>query len=613
MHGRLLMYNGGDTIERAMFSMHFAPFLIPVAVLHWLIHHPLGGLYILVAVHALGIFPLFLIVKDKFKGYWSVLLTTLLVLYPPFTYALLQGFAEEVFSTSIILYAMYFLLKSRPKPFVITTLILLTLRINMIIPVAALGILAIFRGFRREGIFLFLCSVLWLLFVTILVFPRYPATRFDQPYVLSFFSAYGNTTHEIFTNLLIHPKLVISEMTGVTKIQYIQDTFAPLLYLPLLSPLSLLALPLFLLNISASSTRLASVYTHYPSSITPFLFIGTIYALDSLKRFSGRLKMDPEKTLKGLILILFFWSLHVNINWSMARFNIVNIFYNPIEFQRSNRDSTLDEIVRQLPKDAKVSTSDRFFEHVAERPWFFSPYPPEINPAEIVVLDNWRSSEVYEEFQNSPDWIKIAEPDFISIFVKKNSPQDKYSLDFAEVEYPNSTSIDRRQDIVMGDVDYQQFTLPKSNKPESLLIPVQKMPLYTVGMLKTVRNLFSATYGDLQVSIVNNQNGDPGKNVLYTTIIPGDQISYKTDVLNILLPRELQPGIPYWIVISPKAVTWHKMTNSFALFSPTLKTTTPDVCDKDVKSTYARARLIGQGETLFQYICGRRMTFGIQY
>jgi len=83
---------------------------------------------------------------------------------------------------------------------------------------------------------------------------------------------------------------------------YLKNLFAPLIFLPLLSPQILfLGSPLLLQHLLSSSFSMKLMIYHYAATVVPFLFIATVYSLKSLERF---LRPKTIRTIIAFVAIL---------------------------------------------------------------------------------------------------------------------------------------------------------------------------------------------------------------------------------------------------------------------------------------------------------------------
>jgi len=104
-------------------------------------------------------------------------------------------------------------------------------------------------------------------------------------YFLARYDAFGDSYSEILKNMLINPEDVVKITFGGDRIDNLNKTFGPLMYLPLAYPfIFMLAVPDLMINYltSADGVGTAEITNHRISMIIPVLFISTIYAIGLL-------------------------------------------------------------------------------------------------------------------------------------------------------------------------------------------------------------------------------------------------------------------------------------------------------------------------------------------
>ena len=142
----------------------------------------------------------------------------------------------------------------------------------------------------------FSCFVVFYLLVSHII----PSSRGDVHFALSYFSHLGSSPLEIVLSLFTSPQKWIQLVFAPERLSYLLSVFAPVAFLPVFSlPTLLFAAPDFAINLLSNNGQLHEIYYQYTASVTPFIFIATIYAVRFLKkRFSY-----VTRTRVGLVLI----------------------------------------------------------------------------------------------------------------------------------------------------------------------------------------------------------------------------------------------------------------------------------------------------------------------
>ncbi len=225
------------------------------------------------AAVSLAAVPIFLLASRVLKNSWWALLTALLYLFYPLVLGL--PFSEsrfEYYAIPLILFAFYF--KQRER--IILVLVLLFLaglcKEDVYLAVASVGVyLLLFprqaRGYRWLGLVIAVVSLG--LFLCLVVF--IPRLR-----------GYGYINSKIIEDaqtFIVNPALILTPV----KINYFFNLFRYLWFVPLFSPLILLALPFLAINLLIDDVAVI-MHIWHAALIVPFLFISFIYGLRYLRK-----------------------------------------------------------------------------------------------------------------------------------------------------------------------------------------------------------------------------------------------------------------------------------------------------------------------------------------
>src|SRR3989344_2274645 len=147
--------------------------------------------------------------------------------------------------------------------------------------------------------------------------------------------------------------------------------------------------PILLLNMLASYTRLGSLWTYYHASSLPFIWLALIVTLERIgnlwERLSQRLTIKLNKNFVILVILIVI----LDKNYNLIKHTDNGIYYpfsetfNVRSYERNERDVTADVILTTIPKTNSVATQHSYLEHTAERKWQFptsnfSGYYPDI-------------------------------------------------------------------------------------------------------------------------------------------------------------------------------------------------------------------------------------------
>ncbi|MFC1621919.1 DUF2079 domain-containing protein [Patescibacteria group bacterium] len=229
-------------------------------------------------------------------------------------------------------------------------------------------------------------------------------------YFLSRYDEFGDSYLEIAANMLIRPKKTAEVFFGGDKLDNLNRTFMPLVYLPLAYPsFFILAVPDLAINYltTAGGIGTAEISNHRISMIVPILFISTILGIRYLSA-----QFKKWKLRKTAIIILATLVLGTNVYTSFKFNNPVYLWLSQAIKKRVFAKSTeeligkeleLGEVIRLselegkdrecaikivnlVPPEASVSGPDSLGTHLAQRETY-AIFPALYNEADYVIVD----------------------------------------------------------------------------------------------------------------------------------------------------------------------------------------------------------------------------------
>ncbi len=296
-------HESGRQINRI--AIHNDMLLAALAPFYFIHAGPETLLIIQTVVLASGAFALYFIIKRKSRK-WpsdkqsitsliSVVIPAAYLLYFPMQKTNLYEFHAVVLSTALILW-MYLAYVHRKWVVcgILFVLILLSkehvgfsLGTFLMIEVGWARARHLWRSLPRRGVMysyicnvktqaLFLVALGSFVYVLLNVFVIIPSYRLgNDHFALNYFT--GNSS-----NVVDFVRTQLSHVFNVNIPSYIFTIASPLLFLPLFSVYLLPAFPDILINTLSSSPQMKSMYFQYTAIITPWLFIATIGALNSI-------------------------------------------------------------------------------------------------------------------------------------------------------------------------------------------------------------------------------------------------------------------------------------------------------------------------------------------
>ncbi len=342
-----------------IFGGHVRPIQLLIAPLYWIWDDIRILLVIQTLVLAIGAVPIYLIAKDKIGDKWvSLIFPFSYLLYPPLEYMNLWQYHPEALATTFILFAFYFVTKQKYSASYLFSFLALLTKEDVGLVVLFLGGYIYFKHDRRAGIITSVMAVFWLIFAFKIVLPYY--NDVGSMHLNSRFSHLGSGPLDVIKNAIFNPKLFIDYVWTPAKRLYIFQLLAPVGFLAVLSPLTLLiATPTVASNLLSNHSYMHSIRYNYIALIVPFIYISTIYASAKLMR------NRKTKVLISLLLILsagltnyYFMSPSPFSKRSLDKY---------FGYQYPSRVAFTNEAISLIPPDASVSATPFFVPHLTHR------------------------------------------------------------------------------------------------------------------------------------------------------------------------------------------------------------------------------------------------------
>ena len=256
--------------------------------------------------------------------------------------------------------------------------------------VIMLGIyIAIKHKWYLFGTLISLFALLYFILVTQILIPFYSFGNDPISVWNNAFKYLGANIIDICKNLILHPEVIIIELfSDFRKLQYLILLFAPLLFLPLLSPLELLPiLPIIFISILSHNQNHYSIINQYATSAIAPIFMGFITSINKTETIYHRIFNNSKAILIvsnfKFILIAFaiFSSVLFNITISpspISRFfwtkKIWNLHFS--SYISSLRDQKIKKTIElYIPKDPNITVTTQNslnYSILANRHYYFS-------------------------------------------------------------------------------------------------------------------------------------------------------------------------------------------------------------------------------------------------
>ena len=612
LHGKFMYLTDyfGSNVPRWSMS-HIDPILAIFVPIFYFIPHPLTLVFaqdLLVILAVYFIFEISLIKTGN--KFFSLFISLAYLSYPALGFILswtgYHGVTPAIFFFLWFWYLIEIYQKEdntlRFKNYVyLISLLILTLsgkeQISLYFVVLGL-FLALTPKFKKFGLAVSLFSLAWFAVCFFVVIPQYASYRIssfenftkelglsmaDAPniyssnYFLSRYSEFGDSYVEIAKNMILNPVKTASIFITGDKLNNLNLTFGPLLYLPFLYPLVLLvSSPDFLINYATTQGGIGTseIYNHRISMIIPVLFLSVIYGVSFLDKFLKN--FIYEKYLKigfsvlGLVLFVntMYFSLFIgekNPIFSWIQEAVSKRVFAKSDLSVSNQNLKVGDITRINPLDqndrecikrivasipplVSVSGPDLMGSHLSQRETY-SIFPAGKSTSDYVIID------IY-----SKKLLRILELDYSlnQDFISDILSDPNYSLNFVCGNYMvlkrNTTPVNISHDELLPIQNYTNFNEKVNFEIYNKLTVVDfdfskevninsSMDLRYVYKRKSGKDLNDFV---LFTTLVNRNNGEIFQTVNYPTFVFssvgdfGDK--YYEEKFKIIIPPYLEKG-----------------------------------------------------------------------
>jgi uncharacterized membrane protein len=282
---------------------HVSLILFLVAPLYALVRHPLTLLVLQCVTLALGAWPVFALARRELKHEGVALAcAALYLLYPALGYSNLFEFHPEVLATTTLLATISCMAAGR---FALTLLfagLSLLCKEDVALAVGMLGLTALLPGRpRRFGAALLALALASLVISFGVILPALSSAAAEYG---KMYRDWGGSMGEVAVNLLTHPVRAVSAffdtpgdvLDGLLKRRYWPEMMGPLLFLPLLSPLTLVvALPVLAEHFLSFRPQQHGLLFQYTALVTPVMVAAAVRGLANLVRAVARAPITVEE------------------------------------------------------------------------------------------------------------------------------------------------------------------------------------------------------------------------------------------------------------------------------------------------------------------------------
>ncbi len=261
---------------------HFHPILMLLAPLYWIWDNARMLLLAQAALIALSCVFVWRVARRRF----GLTVTTLLVVGYAIAWPL-QGlvdfdFHEIAFAIPLLAWAIDSLDARRDVPLIVSCVLLLFVREDMGALVAVIGLIRAWRRPRLLGILMMIGGIGAFVVIIMLVIPAIRGGSYEY----WDYSVLGENMSDAVRTIFTNPWPVIADFfSPFEKTATLIAFFLPLFLLPLLSPWTLVALPILAQRFLSDRSALWTSEFHYNAPVWIILFLAAVDGLGKLTRF----------------------------------------------------------------------------------------------------------------------------------------------------------------------------------------------------------------------------------------------------------------------------------------------------------------------------------------
>ncbi|HEY6251706.1 MAG TPA: DUF2079 domain-containing protein [Candidatus Angelobacter sp.] len=246
--------------------------------------------------------PVYLIARRSVSAWLAAVAAIGFLLMPAILYQNFYDFAPLSLAALPLLFAVYYFLERRFRPFLIALVCAQLVREDLVFAVFGLGLLALWqrRSLRWVAAPCGLALV-WTVFSWKILFPYF--LQGATPAVASCFSYLGTTPMEMARSIIRHPGVLLSHKNLLYTKQMV-DSLGGVLFL--MNPVWLISIPYIAINVLAEGggCNTAMVYRHYSLIPAVFLFASVLLSLEKIGAFAGRRGIRPQSAQAAVILFM---------------------------------------------------------------------------------------------------------------------------------------------------------------------------------------------------------------------------------------------------------------------------------------------------------------------
>lgn len=327
-----------------------------------------GGphLWNLFQVVALGVaaVPLFLLGRFRTGTAWvGTGVAVVYLLHPALGFLAWELFHPEVPAIALLFAAYYCSVRKRWGWFAVWAVFAVAWKEDAALVVMVLGLIIALRGDRRVGLWTAGLALAWL---SLWLFVLFPVINHGQVQSEFLYTEVGGSPSGILRTALTHPGRIAGPMTDREAGDYYWRLGAPYGFVPLLSPLVLVAaLPQLVLNLVTNVPWTKTITYHY--TVFP-LVAATLALVESIGWLWRRVRW--RSVAIAVLAFALVCSMLTTLRWGLSPIGDQYRSWWPLT--TDPRVDTLRRDLDRIPSDAAVSATYNIVPHLSRRPEIYS-------------------------------------------------------------------------------------------------------------------------------------------------------------------------------------------------------------------------------------------------
>lgn len=342
----------------SIFGDHLSPILVLLAPIRAVWPSPQALLVVQACLLAASAVPLYLFASERLKRTSSLLITLAYLLFGGLQAGVWFDVHEVAFAPLGIGLMLLAADRERPATALAWAVVLLLIKEDMGFVVAAFGVYLALSGWRWHGLAAIVGGVGWYLVATGLLIP---AAAGGVSYQYWSYGQLGRDLPDALKAIAQAPwRLVEVAVQPFEKVRTLAYLFGAWLGLGLVSPITLVAVPLLAERMLSENPQYWTLQGHYSMAIAPVLAFG---AVDGLARLSGWTKgrVSPHRSQFVAAAGMSTLAVLLTAAFPLHRLFTPNLYRTPTEYRSASA------AIARIPGSASLAASNRLVAHLADR------------------------------------------------------------------------------------------------------------------------------------------------------------------------------------------------------------------------------------------------------